>query len=63
MEINHSYAMKIKLAVLAIVSLGLTACAQLNIPLGAQAKYGTLTVGYIPPTDLPFGVTPTLKDK
>jgi len=55
---------KLHIAIIAIIGLTLTSCASVNVPLGKDAKYGTLTVGYLPPANLPYGInTATLKDK
>lgn len=55
--------MKIKLAILSLVILTLSACAQITVPLGEQGKFGCITVGYIPPDNLPHWNNSTINDK
>lgn len=54
---------KTHIAILALIGLALTSCAQITVPLGEAGKFGSLTVGYIPPENLPYGINATLKDK
>jgi hypothetical protein len=56
--------MKKPLAIAAIL-LTLPGCFSLSVPLGSEAKYGSITVGYVPPAVPPDlgGYAKLLKDK
>ena len=59
--------MKKNLTVLLVIAsaVAMTSCASVSVPLGENAKYGTIVVGYQPPKNLPYGieVPATLRDK